>query len=246
MKNAENIYVELIREIEYYAGLMEGRSVLDKNRNLINSHLYNQEIHENEELKKEEIPFSECCEYDKNAIIETGLILRQSVQMPLFDENKKCLCMEVNKYLWRRGKFGGYYIPIIGIMLKNPEEFKRKKESCGNGDSEAWMEYYLHSLLEAAERTWKFILKYSVWNDTISQLVEKEKQKDLLENILKYLEFHSTLRIKDVAKEFNVSYNTAAGAVAWLEEQNVILEISKKRRYRIFAYAEKMMLTMDR
>ncbi len=66
--------------------------------------------------------------------------------------------------------------------------------------------------------------------------VETEKQKSLLQEISAFMEANPVFIIHDIEQEFHTAYNTAAKAVAILEKNDLVKEISNKQRYRVYCY----------
>ena len=66
--------------------------------------------------------------------------------------------------------------------------------------------------------------------------ISEEKTKEMLQDVIIFMEDNPIFVIGDIEKNFHTAYNTAAKSVGILEKHGLVREISNKQRYRIYAY----------
>lgn len=67
-------------------------------------------------------------------------------------------------------------------------------------------------------------------------VISEEKTKNMLHDVIIFMEDNPIFVIGDIEKNLHTAYNTAAKSVGILEKHGLVREISNKQRYRIYAY----------
>lgn len=173
-----------------------------------------------------------------DAVITAGLLYYQFLTiMPYQEDNEIWASLMANCYLREQGVELEYYIPFGRYFSERKEDRKAvMKQVRESADYGIWMRFFFEVAAQALGNTNSMIMNLEQLHcDTLSS-VSKEKQKELLSNIVLYIEENPMFIIGDIEKKFDVAYNTAAKMVSILEKHGVVKEISKKQRYRIYCY----------
>ena len=173
-----------------------------------------------------------------DAIITAGLLCYQFLTiMPYQEDNEIWASLMINCFLREQGINMEYYIPFARYLSERKEDRKAvMKQVRESADYGIWMHFFLEVAADAFRNTNNMIMNLERLHcDTLSSVL-KEKQKELLSNIVLYIEENPMFIIGDIEKKFEVAYNTAAKMVSILEKHGVVKEVSKKQRYRIYCY----------
>lgn len=104
-----------------------------------------------------------------------------------------------------------------------------------NGDWEGWTTFFLRGIeqtaLEAVETAKKVITFREHAIRTASALGSTELK------LTEFLFAHPLTDVQTAQKHLGVSYNTSAGAIAKLENANLLRETTGKQRNRVFRFA---------
>ncbi len=171
-------------------------------------------------------------------VIRAGLLCYQFLTvMPFEKDNEIWASILLNCFLREQGIGTGYYIPFGKDFLKQEKERKEAmKQVRESGDYGIWLQYFLEVVCKALERMNCMIMGLRQIHDHSVSSILMEKQKDLLESMIIYMEETPIFTIADVEKEFQIAYNTAAKMITIFEKHDIVKEISKKQRYRIYCY----------
>lgn len=173
-----------------------------------------------------------------DAIITAGLLCYQFLTiMPYQEDNEIWVSLMINCFLREQGINMEYYIPFGRYLSERKEDRKAvMKQVRETADYGIWMHFFLEVAVQAFGNTNSMIMNLERLHcDTLSSVL-KEKQKELLSNIVLYIEENPMFIIGDIEKKFDIAYNTAAKMVSILEKYGVVREVSKKQRYRIYCY----------
>lgn len=171
-------------------------------------------------------------------IIRAGLLCYQFLTiMPFEEDNEIWASILLNCFLREQGIGTEYYIPFGRDFLKQADDRKNAmKQVRESGDYGMWIRFFIETVSRIVERQNNMIMELErIRKETVSSIL-KEKQKELLENIVIYMEEIPVFTIADIEKEFHIAYNTAAKMISILEKHDVVKEISEKQRYRIYCY----------
>lgn len=174
----------------------------------------------------------------KETMVTAGLLCYQFLTiMPYQEDNEIWASLLLNCFLREKGVDLEYYIPFGRYFFQQPKERKEvMKQVRESGDYSHWIRFYLELADKAFEHTNSTVMRLEqLRRDALSSIL-KEKQKELLKNIILYMEENPMFIISDIEKKFDIAYNTAAKMVSILEKHGLVKEISKKQRYRIYCY----------
>lgn len=171
-------------------------------------------------------------------IIKAGLLCYQFLTiMPFEEDNEIWVSILLNSFLREQGIETGYYIPFARDLLKQEDDRKdAMKQVRENADYGVWLQFFMGTVLRTLERMNNMFMELErIHKNTVSSILI-EKQRELLENIVIYMEETPVFTVADIEKEFHIAYNTAAKMITILEKHDVVKEISEKQRYRIYCY----------
>ena len=174
----------------------------------------------------------------KETMITAGLLCYQFLTiMPYQEDNVIWASLLFNCFLREEGIRLEYYIPLGRYFVEQSKELKEiMKQVRESGDYGLWIKSFLEVACQAFTHTNNTVMRLEqLRRDALSSIL-KEKQKELLKNIILYIEENPMFIISDIEKKFDVAYNTAAKMVSILEKHDLVREISKKQRYRIYCY----------
>ncbi len=171
-------------------------------------------------------------------IIKAGLLAYQFLTiMPYEEDNEIWISILLNFFLRQQGMASDYYIPFARYFVEQDVERKtamRQVRESGNYD--IWIRFFIYIVEMAIYKTNQVIMQLDqIYKNTLVT-VETEKQKSLLQEISAFMEANPVFIIHDIEQEFHTAYNTAAKAVAILEKNDLVKEISNKQRYRVYCY----------
>ena len=174
----------------------------------------------------------------KETMVTAGLLCYQFLTiMPYQEDNEIWASLLLNCFLREKGVDLEYYIPFGRYFSQQSKERKEvMKQVRESGDYGHWIRFYLELADKALAHTNSTVMRLEqLRRDALSSIL-KEKQKELLKNIILYMEENPMFIISDIEKKFEIAYNTAAKMVSILEKHGLVKEISKKQRYRIYCY----------
>lgn len=174
----------------------------------------------------------------KETMVTAGLLCYQFLTiMPYQEDNEIWASLLLNCFLREKGVDLEYYIPFGRYFFQQPKERKEvMKQVRESGDYSHWIRFYLELADKAFEHTNSTVMRLEQLRRDALSSIFKEKQKELLKNIILYMEENPMFIISDIEKKFDIAYNTAAKMVSILEKHGLVKEISKKQRYRIYCY----------
>ena len=180
-------------------------------------------------------------EYAKDALVFSAAIcyyLRQVAE--LGDGNERQLSIAVNNYLKSCGMISKSYIPFGKYIRKAEAAIWEETLQQEAAEQEIyWLKVYMQAMLDAVQKENNFLKKVLELRRREPYRIEKiGKVKPLLHRIFVYMSEFPVFDVKGIARDMEVSFNTAAKAVSLLEEAQVINMIHGRQRYRIYAYAE--------
>ncbi len=108
------------------------------------------------------------------------------------------------------------------------------------GDYEQWIKFFLEAIEKSSEDsigTIKQLLKIHDLNyNKIEQITGRSKTTTL--KIFNYLEENPIINIKRTSKALNMSFNAISNGIDILINLNILKQIDKGMRYRIFVYED--------
>lgn len=171
-------------------------------------------------------------------IIHAGLLCYQFLTiMPFEKDNELWTGLLINCFLREQGINTEYYVPFGRYLLDSEEERKEAmRQVRESGDYSVWLHFFVEMTGRALERTNRMIMTVEqLYKDSVSSII-KEKQRDLLQDIILYMEETPVFAVADIEEKFDVAYNTAAKMINILKKHDIVHEISDRQRYRIFCY----------
>ena len=179
-------------------------------------------------------------------IIHAGLLCYQFLTIMPFEEDNElwagllinCFLREhLQQHLQQQGINTEYYIPFGRHLLDSEEERKEAmRQVRESGDYGIWLHYFVEMTGRALERTNRMIMAVEQLHKESFSSIIKEKQKELLQDIIIYMEETPVFAVADIEEAFDIAYNTAAKMINILKKHDIVREISERQRYRIFCY----------
>ncbi len=174
--------------------------------------------------------------------IHAGLLCYQFLTiMPFEEDNELWAGLLINcflrEHLHEQDIRTEYYIPFGRYLLDSEEERKEAmRQVRESGDYGIWLHYFVEMTRRALERTNRMIMAVEqLYKESFSSII-KEKQKELLQDIIIYMEETPVFAVADIEEAFDIAYNTAAKMINILKKHDIVQEISERQRYRIFCY----------
>ena len=175
-------------------------------------------------------------------IIHAGLLCYQFLTiMPFEEDNELWAGLLINcflrEHLQQQGISTEYYIPFGRYLLDSEEERKEAmRQVRESGDYSIWLHYFIEMARRALERTNRMIMAVEQLHKESFSSIIKEKQRELLQDIIIYMEETPVFAVADIEEAFDIAYNTAAKMINILKKHDIVREISERQRYRIFCY----------
>lgn len=171
-------------------------------------------------------------------VIRAGLLCYQFLTiMPFEEENEIWASILLNCFLREQEIGTGYYIPFGKDFLEREDDRKEAmKQVRESGDYSIWLQYFMEMACRVLERMNGMVMGLKKVHENSVSSILKEKQKELLENIIIYMEEIPVFAVADIEEKFDVAYNTAAKMINILKKHDIVREISERQRYRIFCY----------
>ena len=175
-------------------------------------------------------------------VIHAGLLCYQFLTiMPFEEDNELWAGLLINcflrEHLQQQGVNTEYYIPFGRYLLDSEEERKEAmRQVRESGDYGVWLHYFVEMTGHALERTnWMIMAVEQLHKESFSSII-KEKQRELLQDIITYMQETPVFAVADTEEAFDIAYNTAAKMINILKKHDIVREISERQRYRIFCY----------
>ena len=183
----------------------------------------------------------------QNALLDISLMLYHVITyLQDIEKNSIWMSLVINAYLREQLLATKYYISYARIIVKNKQKIESViKKVKKNNDLGIWIDFFLELLLEGVRRTNKIIETIILINLDVNAIISKEKAKNMLPDVMLFIEKYPVFDIRDIEKELGISYNTAAKNVAILEKQNIVCEISHRQRNRLYMYRQYMEELLD-
>ncbi|HVU12841.1 MAG TPA: hypothetical protein VHD90_16295, partial [Phototrophicaceae bacterium] len=114
-----------------------------------------------------------------------------------------------------------------------------------NGDWKGWLQFFLRGVVAQSNHATEHAKRI---------IDQREYYRDKLQNnhasasVLRLLDFVFTrpyLNLQQISSSLNISFNTAQKAVAQLESENILKEITGQKRNRIYAARQLMNLLIE-
>lgn len=159
---------------------------------------------------------------------------------PFLDGNGRIGRLLITLYLCWKGVLHKPLLYLSYFFKKRRQEYyDRLNMVRENGDYEQWIAFFLKGVVETADsgiETAKKILELQTRHRTI--LWEKRLSSPLAVGILEKLFFTPYISVKDIAKEFSISFQAASTLVSQLEDAEILREITGKKRDKRYIYAD--------
>lgn len=171
-------------------------------------------------------------------IIHAGLLCYQFLTiMPFEKDNELWAGLLINCFLQEQGISTEYYVPFGRYLLDREEERKEAmRQVRESGDYGIWTRFFVEMTGRALEKTGQMIMAVEkLYQESVSSIL-KEKQSDLLQDMILYMEETPVFAVTDMEEKFDIAYNTAAKMINILKKHDIVHEISERQRYRIFCY----------
>lgn len=173
-----------------------------------------------------------------DVIIKAGFLCYQFLTiMPYEENNEVWVSVLLNSFFGEQGIGTGYYIPFARYLLEKQDERKKVmqqvREEC---NYEIWIHFFLRILEKSYRQTNHMIMQFEKIEKDAYTAISEEKTKEMLQDVIIFMEDNPIFVIGDIEKNFHTAYNTAAKSVGILEKHGLVREISNKQRYRIYAY----------
>lgn len=175
-------------------------------------------------------------------IIHAGLLCYQFLTiMPFEKDNELWASLLINcflrEHLLEQDIRTEYYVPFGRYLLDSEEERKEAmRQVRESGDYSIWLHYFVEMTVRALERTNRMIMAVEQLHKESFSSIIKEKQRELLQDIIIYMEETPVFAVADIEEAFDIAYNTAAKMINILKKHDIVREISERQRYRIFCY----------
>lgn len=175
-------------------------------------------------------------------IIHVGLLCYQFLTiMPFEKDNEIWVSLLINcflrEHLHKQDIRTEYYVPFGRYLLDSEEERKEAmRQVRESGDYGIWLHYFVEMTGRALERTNRMIMAVEQLHKESFSSIIKEKQRELLQDIIIYMEETPVFAVADIEEAFDIAYNTAAKMINILKKHDIVREISERQRYRIFCY----------
>lgn len=137
--------------------------------------------------------------------------------------------IRLNQFFRKRGLLQIYYVPFARYLICSDWEAALE-------DGAFWPSCYLGVLETALQNTCEEIVGAARLQRSAITAISSEKNSQLLFDILSYIEETPVFGIKEVAETFQVAFNTASKMIRILEDHQLVGEISRKQRYRLYYY----------
>jgi Fic family protein len=183
--------------------------------------------------------------HDKNEmepLIKIALIHYQFETIhPFLDGNGRIGRLLINLLLkeYNLLTYDTLYISYF-LKLNRVEYYDRLMEVRLKGDYEQWIKFFLEAIEKSSEDsigTIKQLLKIHDLNyNKIEQITGRSKTTTL--KIFNYLEENPIINIKRTSKALNMSFNAISNGIDILINLNILKQIDKGMRYRIFVYED--------
>ncbi len=181
-------------------------------------------------------------------LINCGLLHYQFETIhPFLDGNGRVGRLLITLYLYWKGVIEK---PILYISYY----FKKHRQAYydylslvrDTGDYEKWIQFFLEGITQASDsaiESTKEIL--SLQNNDQELLWEKNISSPLAVKLLNKLFYTPIISINDVAKQFEVSYPTAAQIVNQFVSIGILKEITGQKRSKRFVYSKYMKILSE-
>lgn len=179
-------------------------------------------------------------EDDLNPLIQAALIHYQFETIhPFLDGNGRVGRLLITLFLMEKQVLStpALYISYF-LKMNRIEYYDRMTQVRKTGDYEQWVIFFLQAFAISAEDAIATILKlWALHRESTESLasISKRQQQNVMK-VFNYLESNPIMDIKKTAAALGLAYNTVAKIVQLLVERNILVQVEKEGRSKIYAY----------
>lgn len=157
---------------------------------------------------------------------------------PFLDGNGRLGRLLITFYLYWRGVLNKPLLYLSFFFKKNRQEYyDRLNMVRDSGDYEQWISFFLRGVIEAsgsAIETSKKILELQTAHRDL--LWRRKISSPLAVGILEKLFYTPYVSVKDISKEFHISFQAASTLVSQFERASILKEITGRKRDKRYIY----------
>ena len=130
-------------------------------------------------------------------------------------------------------------ILYISYFLKKyrSEYYSYMSDIRNNGSYEKWIQFFLRAVIESSKDAINTIDKlFDLRQNNTEKILHFGRLSKNMMKVFNYIEKKPIIDIGITAKELNLSFNTISKIVKNLVETNILAQVSKGKRNRVFAY----------
>jgi Fic family protein len=159
---------------------------------------------------------------------------------PFLDGNGRLGRLLISFYLYWKGELHKPLLYLSFFFKKFRQEYyDRLNMVRENGDYEQWIAFFLKGIAETAESAVETAKKILELQNSDRKLLWKKKiSSPLAVGILEKLFYIPYVSVNDIAKEFEISFQTAATLVSQLEDAEILREITGRKRDKRYVYKQ--------
>ena len=173
------------------------------------------------------------------AVINAALIHAQFEMIHPFESHNGLVGrILIHLYLLWKKKLSSPLLQISKTLNKHKlEYFDRLEDIEKNENWSGWIKFFLHVINEAASDTLILFKEINqIWDKDFNLLLEKEFASTASIGLLKYISRNPAFTISQVTDKLGYTKQTMNLLIKKFEEENIIIEVSGKKRYRTYSY----------
>lgn len=176
----------------------------------------------------------------KHPLIDSALIHYQFETIhPFLDGNGRVGRLLIPLYLLAQNEIRYPSLCMSSYLKEHRAEYYRLLSvTREKGDYEQWVTFFLKGILVAAENDLKDLAQVLELRETDRKSVEMKVPSQYALSLLDQLFVTPLINIHDIAKKFEVSFQTASTLVSGFEAAGILKEVTGRKRDRRFAYTK--------
>lgn len=126
------------------------------------------------------------------------------------------------------------------------EYFQKLEQTQKNGNYYTWIEFFIHSVSEAAKKGVQLLKQYeSIIRSNEEKMDALGNRSEHLAAVYQYFSGNIVSGIGQASQRLNIPFNAVSRAVCTLQKLGILVQITKGRRNRLFAHAGMMRLIIS-
>ncbi len=174
-------------------------------------------------------------------LIDTAMIHYQFETIhPFLDGNGRLGRLLITFYLYWKNALNRPLLYLSYFFKRNRQEYYDRLQMVREtGNYEQWITFFLKGVVETADSAMETAKKIlGLQSDHRSLLWKKKISSPIAVGMLESLFHKPYVSVNDIAKEFNVSFQTASTLVSQFEKAGILEETTGRKRDKRYVYAE--------